>query len=452
MNVEPLLICNARIVNENEIIEGDVLIEDGRIAALGQGLSARGKVLDAAGRYLLPGMIDSQVSFCEPGMTLVADMASESGAAVAGGVTSYLDLPDSVQMTASIEQITEKQQLARGRSRANYGFYLNATRDNVESLATLPLDQVCALNVMLGGDSSDQRLLEDPEVVEQVFAQSPLLVAAHCEDMPLILEHEESYRGIYGDNIPLEFHPVIRSDEACLQSTKFALELARRYGTPLHLMQVSSSLELELLSDDVTTEKQITAGVSVPLLHFSDTDYAEKGGLIKTLPAIKSPEDRASLIQGLMESRLDMVSSAHQPQAMEQKQKRSYFDIAGGMPMAQHGLLSMLENYHDGIFSLESVVQKTSHNVAQRFAIADRGFIREGYYADLVLVDVEQSHVATRSNSLSRCGWTPFDGYRFRSVITSTLVNGQLVWHEGKLRDVESVGMALKYDRLAANP
>lgn len=452
MNVKQLLICNARIVNEDKIIEGDVLIEDGRIAALGHGFAARGEVLDAAGRYLLPGMIDSQVSFCEPGMTLVADIASESGAAVAGGVTSYLDLPDPVQMTASPEQITEKQQLAQGRSRANYGFYLNATCDSVDSLSTLPLEQVCALNIMLGGASNDQRLLEDPEVVEQVFAQSPLLVTAHCEDMPLILEHEESYRSIYGDNIPLEFHPVIRSDEVCLQSTQFVLELAQRHDKPLHLMQVSSSLELDLLSDQEIAEKQITAGVSAPLLHFSDTDYAEKGGLIKTLPAIKSPEDRASLIQGLMEGRLDMVSSAHQPQISEQKQQRSYFDIADGMPMVQHGLLSMLENYHDGIFSLEFIVQKTSHTVAQRFAIAERGFIREGYFADLVLVDTEQSHVATRSNSLSRCGWTPFDGHRFRSVIAATLVNGELVWHEGKLRDTEPVGMALKYDRTVVKP
>jgi len=209
--------------------------------------------------------------------------------------------------------------------------------------------------------------------------------------------------------------------------------------------------ELELLSDVVLAEKQITAGVSTPLLHFSDTDYAEKGSLIKSLPAIKSPEDRASLIQGLMEGRLDMVSSAHQPQALEQKQKRSYFDTPDGMPMVQHSLLSMLENYHDGIFSLEFVVQKPSHAVAERFAIAERGFIREGYFADLTLVDIEQNHVITQSNSLSRCGWTPFDGYRFRSAITATLVNGQLVWHEGKLKDVEPAGMALEYERVVVN-
>ncbi len=450
--MEQLLICNAKIVNEGAITEGDVLIQDGRIAALGSGFPAQGEVLDAAGRYLLPGMIDSQVSFCEPGMTVVADIASESSAAIAGGVTSYLDLPDPVHMTATPQQIAEKQQLAQGRSCANYGFYLNAIGANADSLATLPVEQICALNIMLGGNSSDPRLLEDPEVVEQLFAHAPLLVTAHCEDMPLILEHEESYRSIYGDNIPLEFHPVIRSAEACLQSTAFALDLARRYDTPLHLMQVSSTLELDLLSDAALADKQITAGVSIPLLHFSHTDYAEKGAVLKSLPAIKSPEDRASLIQGMMEGRLDIVSSAHQPQELAQKQKRSYFDTPDGMPMVQHGLLSLLEHYHDGIFSLELIVQKASHAVAERFAIQERGFIREGYFADLVLVDTEQNHRATRSNSLSRCGWTPFDGYRFRSTIAATLVNGQLAWHEGKLKDMAPAGMALKYDRLALKP
>lgn len=446
--MEPLLICNATIVNEGEITEGDVLIAGGRIEAIGRGLSTQGEVLDAAGCYLLPGMIDSQVSFCEPGMSTVADIASESGAAVAGGVTSYLDLPDPVQMTATAEQIAEKQQLAQGRSLANYGFYLNATRDNVEALAALPIDQICALHLMLGAGHGDQRLLDDPEVVAQVFENTPLLLAAHCEDMPLILEHEESYRGIYGDNIPMEFHPVIRSDEVCATSTAFALELAGKYETALHLMQVSSAQELALLSDEVFADKQITAGVSTPLLHFADTDYAEKGGLLKSIPAIKSPEDRAGLIQGLMEGRLDMVSSAHQPQLTDDKDRRSYFDTPDGMPMVQHGLLSLLENYHDGIFSLEFIAQKVSHAVAERFAIAERGFIREGYWADLVLVDTAQSHRVTPSNSLSRCGWTPFDGYRFRSVIAATLVNGQLVWQDGKLKGAEPVGRALEYQRI----
>lgn len=447
--MKQLLICNAKIVNEGHIVEGDVLIEGGRIAAVGNGFASRAaNVIDAEGRYLLPGMIDSQVSFCEPGMTVVADIASESCAAIAGGVTSYLDLPDAVQGTSSPDQISEKQKLAQGRSRANYGFYFGAIRDNIDLIPSLSLKQACAVSVFLGGDGADPRLLDDPEVVEQVFARSPLLVTAHCEDMPTILENEESYRSIYADNIPLEFHPIIRSDEACALSTEFVISLAKRHETRLHLMQVSSAREMDLLSDDAD-EQQITAAVGAAFLHFSDADYEAKGNLLKSYPSIKSEEDRASLIQGLMESRLDMVNSGHNPRDLQQKQSRSYFDTPAGMPLVQHGLLTMLENYHDGIFSLEFIAEKTSHSVANRFDILERGFIREGYWADLVLADVEQGQVVTESNSLSRCGWTPFDGYRFRSVIAATIVNGELVWADGKLKDTAPVGMALEYDRSA---
>ncbi|MEZ5479008.1 MAG: dihydroorotase [Thiolinea sp.] len=443
-----LLISNAKIVNEGQITEGDVLIEQGRIAAIGvTPTRPEDQVLDAAGRYLLPGMIDSQSNYREPGLPLLADMASESQAAVAGGVTSFLDLPDSVNGTTTLEQLQEKQQLAQGVLMPISAFIWGASRDNIELIAALEPDQACAINVYMGGDVHDVRLLDDPDVLEQLFNRSPLMVAVHCEDMPTILENEESYRGIYGDSIPVEFHPVIRSEEACQMSSRFALELAGRCGTRLHVMQVSTAQEVEMLSDAGLDNKNISADVCAHFLHFADEDYAAKGALLKTNPAIKTAEDRAGLIQGLMDGRLDLVSSGHAPQDWEQKQEHSYFSIPSGMPMVQHALLAVLENYHSGIFSLEFIAEKTSHAVAELFDIQERGYIREGYWADLVLVDVESGGMATHSNSLSRCGWTPFDGYKFRSSIAATLVNGQLVWREGRLQDKGAVGQALLYRR-----
>lgn len=415
--MDRLLICNARIVNEGHITEGDVLIEGGRITAIGDVFAAdikKDQILDANGRFLLPGMIDDQVYFREPGMTLIADMASESCAAVAGGVTSFLDLPDAVDGTGTLAAITEKKQLAQGRSQANYGFYLGAVRENAELIETLDPLQVCAVNVYMGGDVNENRLLDDAEMLEHVFQHAPVLVAAHCEDMPTILENEESYRSIYDDRVPLEFHPIIRSEAACVLATEMALDLAGRYDTRLHLLHVSTAAELELLSDERLSEKNITAEVSVPFLHFCDEDYASRGALIKNNPAIKTAEDRASLIQALLEGCLDVVGSGHTPQDRALKNNNNYFEIPAGMPMVQCGLLTLLENYHDGIFSMELIAQKTSHAVADLFDIRDRGYIREGYWADLVLVDVDNGRVATHSNSLSRCGWTPFDGYKFR--------------------------------------
>lgn len=449
--MDRLLICNAQIVNEGHITEGDVLIEGGRITAIGD-VSATGisdsQVLDAEGKFLLPGMIDNYVHFREPGMTLIADMASESSAAVAGGVTSFLDSPDLVSGTRTPAALEEKKQLAKGRSKANYGFYLGAGRDNLELIKALDPRSACGVNVYLGCNvENDARLLDDMESVEAVFRDAPLIVAAHCEDMPTILENEESYRSIYAERVPLEFHPIIRSEAACLISTELALELAKQYETRLHLMHISTAAQVELLSDAELSEKRVTAEVCPQHLHFSDEDYATYGALIKYDPAIKTAEDRAGLIQGLLDGRLDVVGSGHAPHRLEQKQNRGYFDIPSGIPMVQYALLTLLENYHDGIFSMELIAQKTSHAPADIFNIHERGYIREGYWADLVLIDVEKGGVATHSSSLSRCGWTPFDGYKFRSTIASTIVNGRLVWHHGRFQDVKPGGVALEYDR-----
>ncbi|PIE00608.1 MAG: dihydroorotase [Thiothrix nivea] len=449
--MERLLIVNARIVNEGHITEGDVLIEGGRIAAIGGAFAAdirQEQVLDAKGQFLLPGMIDHYVHFREPGETLIADMAAESAAAVAGGVTSFLDSPDLVSGTRTLAALEEKVQLATGRARANFGFYLGAGRDNLELIQSLDPCSACGINIYLGCDTeNDERLLDDRESIEAVFRDAPLIVCAHCEDMPTIIENEEGYRNIYAEQVPLEFHPVIRSESACMIATRLALELAGQYDTRLHIMHVSTAAQLELLSEAELAEKKITAAVCPQHLHFSDEDYATCGALIKYNPAIKTAEDRAALIQGLLDGRLDVVGSGHAPQLLEQKQNQGYFDTPSGIPMVQYSLLTLLENYHDGIFSMPLIAQKTSHAPAEIFNIHKRGYIREGYWADLVLVDVERGGVATHSNSLSRCGWTPFDGYKFRSTIASTLVNGQLVWHDGRIQDIRPGGLALEYDR-----
>jgi dihydroorotase len=442
-----LLIVNASLVNEGQITQSDVLIRNGRIEAIGHHLSAPGvEVLDATGCHLLPGMIDDQVHFREPGLTHKADMATESRAAVAGGITGFMDMPNTVPNTLTSEILNAKKQLASGRSVANYAFYLGASNDNLEHIKALNPRDACGIKVFMGA-STGNMLVDDPEVLEQIFTHAPTLIAAHCEDTPTILENEESYRSIYGDNIPFFLHPTIRSEAACYKSSSLAVELAKRCGTRLHILHISTAKEAEMFSDAPLQGKQITAEACVHFLHFADDDYASKGALIKCNPAIKTAEDRAGIIQGLLDGRLDVIGTDHAPHTWEEKQNSSYFKAPSGLPLVQHALQTVLEHYQDGIFTLEFIVEKTSHAVADMFNIKERGYIREGYWADLVLVDLEKPFLSTHANSLSKCGWTPFDGYEFRSSIAATIVNGQLVWKDGKLMEVQPIGMALEFDR-----
>jgi dihydroorotase len=442
-----LLIVNAKLVNEGQITAGDVLIRNGRIEAIGSNLSAPDvKVLDAKGRYLLPGMIDDQVHFREPGLTHKGDMATESGAAVAGGITSFMDMPNTVPNTLTTAVLNEKKQLAAGRVAANYAFYLGASNDNIEAIKALNPKDACGVKVFMGA-STGNMLVDDPEILEQIFTHAPTLIAAHCEDTPTILENEESYRSIYGDNIPFYLHPTIRSEAACYKSSSLAMELAKRCGTRLHILHISTAKEAERFSSLPLQDKLITAEACVHFLHFAEEDYASKGALIKCNPAIKTAEDRAGIIQALLDGRLDVIGTDHAPHTWDEKQNSSYFKAPSGLPLVQHALQTVLEHYHDGIFTLEFIVEKTSHAVAELFKVKDRGYIREGYWADLVLVDLEKPFLATHANSLSKCGWTPFDGYEFRSSIAATIVNGQLVWRNGLLLDVDPVGMALEFDR-----
>lgn len=441
-----LLITNAKIVNEGEVQEGDVLIKNGRIEKIGSEISAESvkQIIDAKGKALLPGMIDGQVHFREPGMEHKATIATESRAAVAGGITSFMDMPNTVPNTLSSDVLEDKYRLAADRSLANYSFYLGASNDNLEDIKSLDPNAACGIKVFMGA-STGNMLVDDPEILDNIFKHAPTLVATHCEDTPTILENEESYRQIHGDDIPFELHPIIRSEEACYKSSSFAVELAKKHGTKLHVLHISTAKEVGLFTDDALKDKQISAEACAHFLVFSDEDYAEKGSLIKCNPAIKTAEDRAGIIQGLMEGRIDTIATDHAPHTWEEKQN-SYFDAPSGLPLVQYALPSLLENYHDGIFTLEFIVEKVSHAVAERFQIKDRGYIREGYWADLTLVDLEKPTLAQHRKVLSKCKWTPFDGYEFRSSIATTIVSGNVVYLNGDIRDAH-FGQRLEFAR-----
>ena len=444
---KPLLITNAQLVNEGQIVQSDVLVRQGRIEKIAPSIEFSGAtVIDAEGRYLMPGMIDDQVHFRDPGMPRKADMATESRAAVAGGITSFMDMPNTIPNALDAQAIEDKKNIAKRHSTANYGFYLGASNDNIESIQSIDPKTICGIKVFMGS-STGNMLVDDPNVLEEIFKSAPTLIATHCEDTPLILDNEESYRGVYGDEIPFHLHSLIRSETACYQSSSFAVELAKKWGTQLHVLHISTAKEVELFSEP-SLDKHITAEACVHFLHFCDEDYAHKGALIKCNPAIKTAEDRAGIITGLLNGKIDVIGTDHAPHTWEEKQSSNYFNAPSGLPLVQFALPIVLEHYHDGIFSLPFIVEKTSHAVAERFAVMDRGYIREGYHADLVLVDTQETTLASHAGSLSKCEWTPFDGYRFRSSIHTTIVNGVVVWQNSQLIQQDQVtGQALAFDR-----
>ncbi len=450
-----LLILNGKIVNDNSIIESDIYIRNGRIEKIGKDLSSMKvlHVLDLKGKYLLPGMIDANVHCREPGKTEKGDFSYESKAAVAGGVTTFFDMPDTLPTTTDFQALGDKIKLAAEKSLANYSCYLGATNDNLEVIKALDPDLHCGVKICLG-DRRGGVLVDKPEIIEQIFVHSPVLIAAHCEDMPSIIENEESYRQIYGDDIPFELHPKIRSEEACFKSSSMMVELARAHDSRLHLLHLSTAKELELLSGQALNEKRITAEVCYPYLEFSDEDYVnekkpKQGALIKSNPAIKTVVDRAALFQGLMDDHLDTIASGHAPCDWMDK-SGSYFDVVQGMPLLQYALPSLLEHYHDGIFSLEFIAQKTSHAVAELFGIKDRGYIREGYWADLVAVDIDKPFIARHEDVLSKSAWTPFYGNEFRSSVYATIVNGNLVYINDTVRLDSEKGMQIEFNRSEA--
>ena len=441
-----LLILNAKIVNENTIVESDVYVRSGRIEKIGKDLSSMKvmQVIDAKGKYLLPGMIDDQVHFREPGMTDKANICTESRAAVAGGITTFFDMPNTIPHVLNSEFLEEKMAIAAEKSIANYSFYHGTSNDNLEEIKAINPLSCCGLKVFMGS-ARGELLVDDVDTLNQVFKHSPLLLAAHCEDMPTIVENEENYRQIYGDEIPFKFHSRIRSEEACYKSSSLALELAKANDTRLHVLHISTVKEAEMFSALPVNEKRITAEVCSHYLTFSEDDYAEKGALIKSNPSIKTEVDRAGLFQGLLDGRLDSIATDHAPHTWKEKQG-TYFEAPSGLPLVQYAMPLLLEHYQDGILSLELVVEKTSHAVADIFNIKDRGYIREGYWADLVIVDVDTAITAKNEDVISKCAWTPFDGFEFRSSVYATIVNGDLVYINNKVR-TGSQGMRVEFDR-----
>ncbi len=444
------LIVNARLVNEGREFDADLRISQGRIEAIGSGLAARDgeTVVDANGRRLLPGMIDDQVHFREPGMEYKADMATESTAAVAGGVTSFMDMPNTSPPTLSADVLENKYQRAAGRARANYGFYMGASNDNLEAIRTLDPLTAPGIKVFMGA-STGNMLVDDPETLAGIFREAPTPIITHCEDTPMIDATLAKYRAEYGDDIPAACHPDIRSREACIKSTRLALELARTHGTRLHVLHISTADELALftpgpLVDANGVRKRITAETCIHFLRFDRSDYARLGHLIKCNPAIKEASDREALINALASDVIDVLATDHAPHTWEEKHN-PYVRAPSGLPLVQYALVAALELVREGRLSNAHVVQKLAHAPAQLFDVKQRGFLREGYWADLALID-DTPFTVQRSDVLSKCAWSPFEGTTFHSRIAATWVNGQLVW-DGERIVGEPQGRRMEFDR-----
>jgi dihydroorotase len=444
--MESILIADALTVNEGAAIHQDLLIRNGRIEAIGRNLPSRGvgRVIDAGGRALLPGMIDDQVHFRQPGLTHKGDIASESRAAVAGGITSFMEMPNTRPPTTTLARLAEKIRIAGRTSFGNYAFYLGGANDNVEEIKRLQPTQACGVKVFMGA-STGNMLVDDPEALEQIFTHSPVIVATHCEHSPTITENTRRFQAVHGDDIPMTLHPAIRSEAACYRSTALAVEMARRCDTRLHVLHLSTAKELALFTAAPLEAKRITAEVCVHHLLFSADDYHDKGTLIKCNPAIKTEMDRRQLLAGLKAGSIDVVGTDHAPHTLAEKQQ-PYLKAPSGLPLVQHALVSLLEHVHDGILTLEEVVHKTAHAPARLFGVKERGFLREGYWADLVLVDPTRPTVVDDQPVRYRCGWTPFAGRTFRSSITAVFVSGHPAFLDGRI-DPEPAGRRLDFDR-----
>ncbi len=429
--MKKVLIKNAKIINEGSIFEGDVFIEDGIIAEIASSISAKSadlKIIDAEGTYLLPGIIDDQVHFREPGLTHKETIETGSKAAVAGGITSFIEMPNTHPQTTTIELLEEKYNLAEGVSYANYAFMFGGTNDNLEEIKKIDPKTVPALKLFLGS-STGNMLVDDEKVLEEIFKESPVLIAAHCEDENTIQRNLQECIERYGEDIPVELHPKIRSEEACYLSSSRAVALAKKTGARLHVFHLSTAKELKLFDNKkALKDKKITAEVCVHHLWFNDTDYQNKGTFIKWNPAVKTEKDQEALLKGLIEDKIDVIATDHAPHTREEK-KNVYTKAPSGGPLVQHALPAMLQMYHQGKISLEKIVEKMCHNPAILFDIEKRGFIREGYKADLVLVDLNAPWAVQPGNTLYKCGWSPFDGTTFKSRVTHTFVNGNLVYN-----------------------
>ncbi len=436
------------MINEGKKITGSVLIKNQLIEEIYthslENISKNWHVIDAKGKLLIPGVIDDQVHFRDPGMLHKGDLSSESRAAVAGGITSFMDMPNVKPQTTTQKLLEERFRLGAEKSLANYSFYMGATNDNLDELLKTDPKSVCGIKIFMGA-STGNMLVDDTKVLSKIFEKSPLLIATHCEDSPTIQKNQEEYQRKYGDDIPVEFHGKIRSARACYLSSSKAVKLARKFNTRLHLLHLSTGVEMNLLEQSTSVKnKKITAEVCVHHLLFNDSDYPKKKARIRWNPAIKTKEDQEQLWEALLNDKLDVIATDHAPHTEEEKDGK-YLNSASGGPLVQHSLVAMLEQVRRKKISLEKLVEKMCHAPANLFQIKNRGFIRKGYYADLVLLK-EQEWTASKENTLYKCGWTPFNGEKFHYMVEKTFVNGHLVYDNGKFND-EVKGMSLYFDR-----
>ena len=442
-----LLITNARLVNEGQTRDADVLIHGERIEKIASSIAADEscQVLDAKGKFLLPGMIDDQVHFREPGLTNKGDMATESAAAVAGGITSFMDMPNVNPQTTNRQALADKYVTAAGRCSANYAFYLGATNRNIEEIKALQVNEACGIKAFMGASTGDM-LVDNPESLELLFEHAPVIVLTHCEHTPTIRDNEARAKTDFGENVPMTEHPNIRSANACLLSSSQAVDLARRHDALLHVLHLTTAIEMGLFSKAHRSEKRITAEVCVHHLWFDDSRYEELGTRIKCNPAIKRPEDRLALLKAVNDGRIDIIATDHAPHTISEKGK-TYFKAPAGLPLVQHAMLCLFDLAEKGTLSYENIVDKTSHAVADIFGVVDRGYVREGYFADFVIMDADKPYTVSSANLLAKCHWSPFTGHTFSSSVDTTIVNGTIVYKDGELTG-DIVGQRVAFSRV----
>ncbi len=445
--MKTILIKNALLVNEGETFHADVYIKGSFIEKIErQGIQMPAdRVIDATGKILIPGLIDDQVHFREPGLTHKGDLYTEPKSAIAGGVTSYMEMPNTSPSAVTVELLESKYQRASEVSLANYSFFMGTTNTNLEELLKIDETKVCGVKIFMGSSTGDM-LVDDPIALENIFKEVRTIIATHCEKDPLVKANQAEIIAKFGDQIDATYHPKIRSAEACYLSSSFAVELAKKHNTRLHILHISTAKELSLFRNDIPlVEKRITAEACTHHLWFSDEDYASKGNFIKWNPAVKTAADRDAILAAVIDGRIDILATDHAPHTLEEK-SQIYLKAPSGGPLVQHTLNALIELYHQGKISLEKIVEKACHNPAILFEIDRRGFLREGFFADLVLVDTKGSYVVEKSNILYKCGWSPFEGERFHSEVTHTFVNGNLVYEQGKF-DESVKGMRLTFNR-----
>jgi dihydroorotase len=442
-----LLILNGTIVNENRIFQSDIFVNNDRIEKIEKDLQhlKADKVINASGLHIFPGLIDDQVHFREPGLTHKGNIHSESRAAVAGGITSFMEMPNTVPNSLTQELLEDKYQIAAKNSIANYSFFMGASNDNLSEVLKTNPRNICGIKIFMGS-STGNMLVDNQKTLASIFENAPTLIATHCESEEIIQANINHAKSIYGENVPIEQHPIIRSEEACYASSSFAVNLAKSKGARLHILHISTAKELELFDNSVPLkEKRITAEACIHHLWFTDQDYAKKGNLIKWNPAVKKITDRDAILKAVIENKIDVIATDHAPHTIEEK-NNSYFKAPSGGPLVQHSLVSLLDLYHQGKISLEKIVEKTAHAVADLFEIDNRGYLREGFYADLVIANLEDEWTVDKQNILAKCGWSPFEGHTFKSKIIHTIVSGKHVYENGIVKEIGS-GKRLEFNR-----